>query len=292
MKTRLFAALFITLAAAGEVRAAVRPEFSLALVQANSAMRTTYVHRYVPAFFDDALVSSSTEQIVDVSGKGIGTYSPCVALFLGKRLGVRLSTVGFEASVTGSTSPDVVSITYTARQPPDYVSREYSAVIEGKLPAPDGLLRTRAYSLDLIYRLVRPGLFAVDLSGGISLLRFDADLNTFGYRRFWFGGHSVLFSTLSSLRMETEAATRVGVNIGLTAAHHLSPAYALFVEARYVLGPKTDLPVRFTMMQMTEGYYPGPATLDGVAGAAPLTANPSFLTLSVGVRISPFKKDK
>jgi hypothetical protein len=68
-----------------------------------------------------------------------------------------------------------------------------------------------------------------------------------------------------------------------------SPLLALFLEGRSVLGPKTDLPVHFTVMDGTVGTYPGTVTLDGVSGAAPLSVNPSFLTVSIGVRLSPWK---
>jgi hypothetical protein len=120
-------------------------------------MKSTYIHRYAPLFFYGTVVSAVSEQTMDVSARGGGSISFGAALFLGGRFGVRLSTIGFEASVSGTTSPDRVSMTYVARQPPDYVAREYSIESESKIPAPYGQQRTRAYSLDLIWRLGNRG---------------------------------------------------------------------------------------------------------------------------------------
>ena len=285
---RIFAPLCALLVAAGEGAAAVRPEFTLAFVQTVPMMKTTYVHRYQPQFYYGTVVSAATEQTVDVSARGIGSFSFGAAFFFGGRFGLRLSTTGFESSLSGSTTPDRVVMTYIAQQPPDYVERAYSVDIEGAVAAPYGLQRVRSYSLDLLWRVGGKDKITLDVSGGLSLLRFDADLKTFGFRRFWLGGHSVLFSTLALLRMTTDEAMRMGVNFGAAVNFPLARILGLYLEARCILGPKTGLPVHFAIMDTTEGYYPGPSTLDGLEGAAPLTVNPSFWTLAIGVRFSPF----
>ncbi len=275
----------MALAAVLDAAPAIRPEFSLSLAQAHPRMKTDYIHRYVPPFFNGTLVGSATEQTLDVSAESAGNAVPKAALFFGKRIGVELSMAGFESSIWGSTTPDRVSVTYIAKQPPDYVAREYTVGSETPIPPPEGSLRTRAYSLDLVWRLGEPDGFAVDLSGGLSLLRFDADLKSLGYRRYWLGGHSVLFNTLSLLRLETEAATRLGANLGIAAAVRLAPALAVFAEARAVFGPETGLPVRFSFVEGGEGDYPGPSDLTGLSAAAPFKFDPSFWTLGIGLRI-------
>jgi hypothetical protein len=249
-------------------------------------METTYLHRYTPPFYYGNVVSSVSEQTVRVSAEGIGSVSFAAALFFGGRLGVRFSTCGFESSVTGTTTTDRMTMTYIAKQPPDYVDRAYSVGSESHVAAPYGLLRARSFNLEAVFRLGRPGRFALDVSGGLALLRFDADLKTFGYTRFWLGGHAVLFSDQALLSMGTAAATRLGAGLGATAALPLAPFLDLFLEGRYIFGPETGLPVRFSIMQGTGELYPGEDSLEGLnTGATPLEVNPSFLTVGIGLRL-------
>jgi hypothetical protein len=284
---RLFFAAAL-LAAAGEGTAAVHVEFSLAGVQKTPSFDTTYLHRYAPQGNGITLVSAICEQTVAMkAGSEVG-FAFGAAIFAGGHFGVRFAADLLEAAISGSTTPDRYSMTYIGMQPPDYVAREYSASGEDALPAPEGTLSIRSYSLAAVLRLGGAKGFILDISAGPALLRFEADASSFGFRRTWLGGHSVRFQEFSQLRMFADPATRLGACLGIAAGIHLAPPAILFVEARYTLGPKTDLPVRFEIVPGTEGISPYPLELSGLAGAAPLTVDPSLLTLSAGLRISIF----
>jgi hypothetical protein len=147
-------------------------------------------------------------------------------------------------------------------------------------------LTVRSYSLTAVLRLGSPGGFVFDLSAGPALLRFEAEATSFGFRRTWLGGHSVRFQEFSALRMIADPATKVGGCAGIAAGVHVAGPIALFVEARYTLGPKTEMPVRFEVVAGTEGISPYPIDLSGLSGASPLTVDPSFLSLAAGLRIT------
>ena len=86
--------------------------------------------------------------------------------------------------------------------------------------------------------------------------------------------------------MIADPATKVGACAGIAAGIHIAGPVALFAEARYTLGPKTEMPVHFEVVAGTEGISPYPIDLSGLSGAAPLTVDPSFLTLSAGLRVA------
>jgi hypothetical protein len=282
----LFAAAL--LAAAGEASAAVRVEFSLAAVRKTPSFDTSYLHRYAPQGNGITLVKAVCEQTVEMKAGSEAGFAFGAAIFAGGHFGVRFEADSLEPAISGSTTPDRYSMTYLAMQPPDYVSREYSTSGEDVLPEPEGTLSVRSYSLAAVLRLGGAKGFVLDLSAGPALLRFEAEASSFGFRRTWLGGHSVRYQEFSRLRMFADPVTKLGACFGIAAGVHLAPPAILFVEARYTLGPKTDLPVRFEIVPGTEGISPYPVDLSGLSAAAPLTLDPSFLSLAAGLRVSLF----
>ena len=285
---RVFFAVAV-LAAAAEGTAAVRVEFSLAAVRTTPSFNTTYLHRYAPQGNGIALVSAVCEQTVEMKAEGSEiSFAFGAAITLGGHFGFRFAADSLEATISGSTTPDRYSMTYLAMQPPDYVSREYSSSGEDALPAPEGTLAIRSYSLAAVLRLGGEKGFVLDISAGPALLRFEAEASSFGFRRTWLGGHSVRFQEFSRLRMFADPVTKLGACFGIAAGVHLAPPAILFVEVRYTLGPKTELPVRFEVVAGTEGISPYAIDLSGLSGVAPLTVDPSLLSLAAGLRISIF----
>lgn len=281
-----FAVVF--LAAAGRVQAAVHVEFSLAAARKTPSFETIYVHSYVPPFYYTTVIRSGCEQAVAVKAEGVTGFAFGAAVYFGKHFGFRLAMDSLEAAISGKTTADRVSMTYVAMLPPDYVAREYSVTAEGAVPTPDGTLSVRSCSLAAVLRIGRPGAITFDISAGPALLRFETEMGTFGFHRYWLGGHSVLFSEFSQLRMSTGPTTKVGACFSFGAAVYLARPFALFIEARCTLGPKTEIPVSFAVVPGTEGISPYPLTLDALSGAAPLTVDPSYLSLAAGLRLSVF----
>lgn len=285
---RVFFAVAV-LAAAVDGTAAVRVEFSLAAVRKTPSFDTTYLHSYTPQGNGITLVRAVCEQTVEMKAEGSEiSFAFGAAVYFGEHIGFRFAADTLETAISGSTTPDRYSMTYLAMQPPDYVSREYSTSGEAALPAPEGTLRIRSYSLAAVLRLGGAKGFVLDLSAGPALLRFETEASSFGFRRTWLGGHSVRFQEFSQLRMFADPVTKLGACFGIAAGVHLAPPAILYVEARYTLGPKTDLPVRFEVVPGTEGISPYPIDLSVLSGAAPLTVDPSFLSLAAGLRLTLF----
>jgi hypothetical protein len=115
----------------------------------------------------------------------------------------------------------------------------------------------------------------------VTYFRFEAEVSSLAYQRYWLGGHSVLFSDQYLLRMTADPNSAIGGNAGAEVHLFLGPSLAVFAEARYHLAGKIEAPVRFELIEGS-GYI----TPIDPAAARRRSSSTSFLKLGFGLKLA------
>ena len=242
-----------------------------------------YTHAYAPPFLYGTPAVASGLQTLSLSAKSISGGSVGAAVVFG-RLGVSLTYLAFSPDVTGTTTSDAVSISYTSYPPPSYTPTPVTASQAIPMADPSGELHERTISLNGFYRVTLPSWFSLDLSAGLTWFSIDGEIGTLDYWKFWLGGHSVLFSQQYALIMSIETLNRIGGNLGATLNVHIGTNAAVWIEARYHLAAAGEASLSFQPIEDTTALAEFDPETD-IIPAGKLLINPSFLRLGAGIRI-------
>jgi hypothetical protein len=188
----------------------------------------------------------------------------------------------------GVNGPYDVSLTYTARQPPDFEPDEFTYERSTEWPETDGELRQLTASVGVVVHAGRAEGAGARLFAGAGFTNVRGTLAPLGYTSFLLGGHSVLFPTEAQVTAELESTTKIGLSLGAELHAPLGGRAALAVGVRYFLPQTMEVPVVPT--GLAEGS-PTPLReitaeeLQRVLDPAPLTIRPTTFDITIGLRI-------
>jgi hypothetical protein len=114
----------------------------------------------------------------------------------------------------GANGPYVVSMTYIARQPPDFIAREYSYDSSAGWPETSGHAGQLNATAAVVLRLGEPKGPTLRLLAGGGITNIRGRFEPAGYSTFSLGGHSVLVVDEHRLSMRLGPATTIGLATG------------------------------------------------------------------------------
>lgn len=249
------------------------------------SLDTSYDSIYSPPFSGQTISSSATQTLSLTAARKAG-LSLCFAYLPRERIGIQVLVDTFDTSIKGESSRHEVELDYIARQPPDYVPREFRTESARDWPDPEGNLKNVAFSGNLLLA-TRGERVRGAFSGGLSIFRTQATVRSLAYTSFWEGGHSVLFSETYELEFEVEPLTQLGLNFGGELSIALGPRVSLSIDGRYFYAPSKTANVRLTdIINIDEIILRDPIeTVEKQMDPAPIEIDPSFFRLGFGLKL-------
>lgn len=188
---------------------------------------------YEPLFsYGVALSSSGSQSLVLTTGRSLG-FEGGVALFPSEHGGVELRIERMEPAVGGTSSPHRAQVTYTAMYPPAYQPQVVTSQREDVWADPEGAASATLVSVNAVGRWAAGKAAIVRISGGLTLARVSASVDSIGFAEYRLGGHSVLFSEIKKLEFVLGPSTAVGLNVGAGVDLRLTPHVAIAVDGRW-----------------------------------------------------------
>lgn len=143
----------------------------------------------------------------------------------------------------GANTPYDVAVEYTARQPPDFVPRQFTFERTYEWPDTDGHLQQFTAAAAFVVHAGQPDGAGVRLSAGGGITTLSGEFEPLGYTVFHLGGHSTIFADELQATMTLDSKTTFGVSLGAE-AHAPIGEHAAFVGGVRIFVPRTmDVPV-------------------------------------------------
>lgn len=142
-------------------------------------------------------------------------------------------------AVGGTNAPHRLQLTYLARQPPDYVEREYAYDRVFDSPDTVGEYAMWRVATNGLWR-VRRGSVDVTLGAGALFSRLQGYVDQVSYFEFRLGGHSTLFYEEALARLRFSGRWHVGYNAGAEAAIPVARRVAVVAGVRVMSSPATS----------------------------------------------------
>lgn len=114
----------------------------------------------------------------------------------------------------GVNGPYAVTLTYVARQPPDFVARQYAYETVTAWPDTEGHAGQVTATANVVVRLGDPGRTTLRLLAGGGITNLRGRVEPLGFTTFNLGGHSVLFPDEHRLSARYGPSTAIGVSGG------------------------------------------------------------------------------
>jgi hypothetical protein len=250
----------------------------------NAGLDTAYRSRYLPAF--DGEHSGEAGQRFHLAGRRAEAWWASLAWFPGR--------FGFEARVDAGrfvadagSGPYEIAFHYQARQPPDYVPRDYTLMRSGSWGPVKASFHHATVSANAAARVNPRGRVRGTASGGLSLGAVSGRLAPVGYTTFRLGGHAVLFSEEYGIEVAFARTMALGLNAGGDVEIPLSPRTALVVAGRLLAFRDLRMAARVTdRMEMRDAFTPlSPGDIERVLQPPPLSLKPTLATASAGLRV-------
>ena len=282
------AAFVVFWAAHGNGLAKVRIEFDFCLSANRPSLGGTYVHRFEPPFSYPHVTSSAGQTLTFKATPGVRWGSAFgINLLLSDHAGIQVLAWGFEKALDIESSAVDILLEYEARYPPDYIPRDVR--IQASYPWPDaesGRTRNLILALNGLVRVGHRKPFALDLSAGLAYTRWEGDMKTLFYAKYWLGGHSVLMSYTYKLKMICGPEGKIGFNAGIACDVAIARGVCLMIEGRYAFFSSGTPVIRFELIPGT-GYIT-PEDESAVRNLVPnfLPIDPSSFRFAAGFKIS------
>lgn len=243
----------------------------------------TYDTRYVPrvVFFES---SGEAGQTLTLRRERRPAFWGAFAWFPGRHAGLEARAGWRTANLVGTSGPHRVSLTYTSRQPPDYVPRQFTLQRSDDQPGPEGRLETLSVDLVAVGRFGDPRRVRVSVSGGLAMFAIHGDVQPVRLSVFRLGGHSTLFSDEHAVTLAFNRKWGFGAVGGLDAHRALSDRVGVIAGLR-VLAPRTAAaPMQVTAV--SGGVFPlTVAEAQDMLAPAPFRVRPWTVDVVVGLRV-------
>lgn len=276
LPTLLAAALLL---AAPSPAAAQDIEFSADLGWNFAALRSDYLHSYAPKFTVPPYASSASQTLSVKADSGLA-LGFLVTLFTSERFGFQIGYMPFKTDVGGGSTNYQISLTYIGGTPPAEITRSW----DEEWIRVTGPLHQSAICFNALYRIPAIGVFKVDLSGGLSIIRFDGSLRGVGYTRFSLNADGTLRAEDRIFDLEYSKKGVIGGNIAATLGAFFSRNFAFYAEARYFIAPEQKADINLKAIEVA-----GLEMIDPAGENIPLSdfkVKVSYLRMAAGVKLS------
>ena len=245
----------------------------------------TYETRYVPPVANIADFTGQAGQTLTLEPNRRPALWGAVSWFPARHVGVEARVRYRSATLKGVSGPHRLSLTYTSRQPPDYVPTQYTIERLDPRPDPEGHLRDLSFDLLAVGRFGDPRRIQLRLSGGLAILAISGDVQPVAFSHFQMGGHSVLFSDQHELTMAFERTWGFGAVAGVEVHRSLTRRAGLVAGIR-ALVPRT-INAAASVTQVSESLFTlSPAEAQQALRPSPFRVRPWTFDVLVGVRLS------
>lgn len=255
----------------------------------DARVESSFATTYTPVLNFSTGTTGQAGQRVDFTGERPVGFEAGLGLFLSPHAGVQLLVAYDRADLVGSLGDYSLRLDYTARQPPDYVSRpySYSRTFPGG-EAMTGRLKQLTISVNGVGRWALASHVVGSLSGGLSYVRASGEGEPLDYTVFQLGGHSVLFYDAYKLTYSLDKADGIGFNLGGGIEIGLAPWLALVGDARYFATPELELPLTVTGLREDSEVYLSTQdvpTIQKTLNPAPVKVNTARTRLLVALKV-------
>jgi hypothetical protein len=153
----------------------------------------TYQSSYVPPFPFTAHTGRASQALALDRAFRPGIWA-ALEWLPAAHVGVSIRGAYRRAPLDGANSAYGIALDYFARQPPDYIDRQYH--LDRSTPWPDTTGHLSTWTLDMEARWTSgpASRTRVHLGGGLSLAGISGSFEPVGLTTFQLGGHSVVFS--------------------------------------------------------------------------------------------------
>lgn len=255
---------------AGPAEAGQRVELFGGLDTSPTTPAALFTIDYVPTLVFGTVTGGRARHALDLDGGRSAGFDVGVNWLPVPRAGVHVFVARIGHDLGGPSAPYALELRYLARQPPDYIEREYSLQQNVTWPASVGQAE--------IWRigaggLVRFGRRRADLSltGGLLLTRLSGSFQPAGYYEYRLGGHSTIFYNEVLVSMDLEKAWHAGYHAGAELGLRATERVA-FVTGIRVFGPDPE-PIASVGAVLNEDRLPFPVPrpdIDVAIGGRPL----------------------
>jgi hypothetical protein len=270
-----------------EVSKMPRWELALAVGEGHWDLATTYEHSFAPVLRAQPEATGAANHHLALGAEGDPAWRVGLRRLLGSRLGLQFLFGKADAELGGVSSAYQVGIEYTSVQPPDYVPRPETFTSSMPWPDPRGDLEAGFVCVNALLRVENPRRVRFALSGGPTLLSFEADFTSLGYQTFWLGGHGVLFTEIYEIRVAADRTRRLGANLGAEIDFRFGERWAVLAEVRFFLSPSIDVELRAAEIVNRDQVIRALSIeeIEPHLNLSRLELDPSFSTFSIGLRV-------
>lgn len=202
----------------------------------------TFDSRYAPPFPFVEHTSLASQQLVLQRDRAALLWTS-LTWFPAAHVGLEARVDYRRTGLQGANGPYTLSVRYIARQPPDFVPREYSSESSSDWPDTTGHAGQLTATAAVVVRVGDPTRTTLRLMAGGGLTSVRGRFEPVGYSTFGLGGHSVLFADDHRLSMRFGAATAIGVATGAELHVPIGGHAAAVVGWRLFIPRQMDLEV-------------------------------------------------
>lgn len=209
--------------------------------------------------------------------------------FPAKHLGLELWVARDRGDQEATSSSYDTTLTYIARQPPDYVAREFTYERSTDWPPVRVEVRRWTVGANVALRPVASPRLGWVVSGGLARVRMSGVVEPLGFTTFVLGGRSVLVPNEYRLTTRLEPSWAWRANAGTTLDVRLASHAALTMGARYVFGGDEDVGLRVAGVDASQSGFSPPedAEIDAVLATSSATVKTRSLYVIAGLKV-PF----
>ena len=246
---------------------------------------------YAPVLEGGGDYTSRASQRLPVDVGGGAGVTAGADLFFSRRVGLQAGFIYRRAALSGPGTGDyLLSLRYVARQPPDYVAREYRVDRAETWPAASGHCSFRTLLFGLAVRAgPAAGRFDATFAGGVGVSRAAADLESAAYTAFRLGGHAVLFESQNRVAVSTaDAGTIVRPYVAGDIGYRVSGRASLFAGVRVRVGSIPSLAARPSRVIDPEAalWVPDLGDVERVLAMEPLLLSMPRVQAVAGLRVA------
>lgn len=250
-----------------------------------SAVRGTFTSEYVPVLVYGSGAGGTGGQTLQLLGGRPRGFLGGINWLPARHAGVQLFVSRESHQFTGVNTPNHVRLTYLARQPPDYVERQFAFERSFDWPDTQG-----DFSL---WRVGASGLWRfggrhadVTLGAGVLLSRVQGQFDKASYMDFHLGGHATLFYEEALARLRFLDTWHAGYNASLEAAISAGPHVALIAGARLMSTPG-NVPVFAQIINKDQMIFeiPAAAVQDHIATKPVVFSQWGSAVFTIGLRV-------
>ena len=200
----------------------------------------TFTSDYVPSLVNGgtAITGRGGQTLQLDGGRPLGWLAGANWLIT-PHAGVQVFVGRASHAIGGTNAPHRLQLTYLARQPPDYVEREYTYDRVFDSPDTAGNHAMWRVATNGLWRL-RRGSVDVTLSAGALFSRLQGYVDQVSYFEFRLGGHSTIFYEEALARLRLSGRWHVGYNAGGEVAISVATRVAVVAGVRVMSSPATS----------------------------------------------------